>query len=1100
MISRSRQSSRSTTYKWIIVFLEHLGNLPLLRVNDNDLRCSGHGSIASVFVEESIPGLLPLFDTPDVGITEIPPKSDLNEYVIDNLEHGEPYHVRVSSWNGVGSVYGSSKYSSPAITVTSEAPFAPVNILVSSWDMSTLLVSWKSLEVKGAPITKYYLEWDTEASFENINGSKIIDYSCEVQRIYLSALNADYGGFFHIYFMGQISEPIHWDFNSENIKKALENLSTIMEVEVSTNEVLQRSVAPVSRAGREWLITFIRQKGNVPSLLVSTGYSSPSTIATGGSLSGSSASIEVFEIVEGSLPSSSLISKNIDVGSTYFVRLKAHNVNGWSDFAVSSIGVGPTKQVPSKPRNVVMNAISEKEIGISWDQPESNGGDSITKYAVQWDLSQAFNFGSSLVYAVNSTESSTYSFVIPHLIPNQRYFVRVLAYNSQGYGEAQVAMNFHKYFSTYVITLFSGGENFNTNEKFALKYLSNYGTEQTTNIMGVNCMTAELENNLNALDLKGGVSVMRDDKIIGGEQFLVQYKIHFLDSRDDGEVSLDDTELFTIFSNVKLVSSGNDFYTISPTNNVPTGPEDVVLTALSSTELGLSWLPPSFDGGSNVDSYLVEWSLSRSFGSGNNSTVTIQSFPTNSISATSTKYKYQILHLNRETTYFVRVSAHNSLGYSVAVQPSPVSLVTLDKTLYMPTGIKALHSSKSIANRVDIEWSLPTTNADGFATIPDDCGIEAGHTPSEAIAYYLQWDTDLSMENSNSYIADMIVGDDEFVRCCNNTKCLVEVGAEVQEISINSNDKKPITDGSVKVIYVGKQSHSMHITMFSGSKSAFISSYIGSSEISTGDYILVKDVLYKVDDYNFPEVTLSKPYNGSEKNESQLVYFNTPPSSCFDVAMNNSAIDMKSHIEENFDNSPFGEDIEVNKRSISSSYGIGSTYRITFTGSAFLDETTELFIEYCSNIFEVDNSPSLKPSVQIITLMDSSTLVPGTNYYFQVAAINHVGIGSFGPLIPLSETPKSLPGLAMDCKVYAIPTSSDSLRVEWERVISSNGSNITKYEIEFYLSGNLTATYVFNENNIEQDDIFSIVQTGLEPGSMYQVNVVAVNEMGRGKF
>ena len=1068
----------------------------MLQISDAYLECGDQGTIGIIFIQEKVTGILPRFDTPSSKMTEVVASPEI-DYLIDDLESGENYHVRVSAWNGVGSVYGSTKYSTPAVSITSETPNKPINLFVEPWNENTLRVSWKSLEGNGTPVTKFYLEWDTKSTFQISPVSKEVGMIHEVHRLYLSAINADFGGFFHIHFMGEVSERIYWDCNANDMKRLLENLSTINEVEVSSNEVLQSSLAPASRAGREWIITFTGHKGNIPSLLVSTGLSIPSIIAVSGSLTGTSVMVEVSEIQQGGIPTSCLISDSIAMGQTYFVRLKAFNENGWSSFVESVTDVGPRKQVPSKPRNVVMNVISQTEIGVSWTIPENSGSEPITKYTIQWDINETFYSGASSILNVdNRNDIDTYHIIVPNLIPNERYFVRVLAYNNIGYGEARLAVNFDSAVVSYKLSLFSENEDANINETFGLKYISNYGNEQITKTMKVNCATLELEENLNKLDLIGVVSVTKVNYEIDGP-FLVQYLIRVFGLHDDGVISFVDYDLHSISSSFDLVSLNKYPFSISPISTTPTGPRNAVLTTISNSELGISWLSSAFSGGSTIDSYLVEWCQSHSFGNDNNSVVFAHSIPAYT---NQTTYSYQIMNLNPGTIYFVRISAHNNHGYSIAAQSRPSSIMTSDTILYHPTDISVSISSRSIANRIEINWVLPTVDEKGFNTTPDSCGVSNGHTPLDATAYHIKWSKDSSMQNTNSYTAFMRRGDDDFIRCCTVNDCSVEIGAEVQQITVNSYMDKPITSGSLKVIYVGIQSHKMYINVTPGSKLAQVSSQLGSSEIAIGDYMLVQGKFYKIEDYEFPTLTLSNYFDGTVDTKPQLAYFNTPPSSCFDLATNNSAYDMQLHIDENFDNSPFGEEIRVSKHSFSSKVGVGSKYDVTFIGPSFYDETTNLLIEYCSSFFEVDGSTSFKPSVSTTTLMESTTLESGTKYYFQIAAINPLGMGPFGPVHPLSVEPKAPPGLATKCKVYAIPTSSDSLRVEWSKVALSNGSNVTKYEVEFYHNGYLNVTNVFEDINIGQTDSFSIVQSGLHPGWLYEVNVVAVNDVGRGKF
>ena len=118
-------------------------------------------------------------------------------------------------------------------------------------------------------------------------------------------------------------------------------------------------------------------------------------------------------------------------------------------------------------------------------------------------------------------------------------------------------------------------------------------------------------------------------------------------------------------------------------------------------------------------------------------------------------------------------------------------------------------STSDISNRLDLQWSLPAVDNNDFNTIPDFCGIHHGNTPDIASFYLVNWDTHPSMVNSKSYEVQMIAGDDKKLYCCPNVKCSIEIGAEVQVLTINSTENS-IHNGSFKVVHVGQQISVLH--------------------------------------------------------------------------------------------------------------------------------------------------------------------------------------------------------------------------------------------------------------------------------------------------
>jgi hypothetical protein len=124
----------------------------------------------------------------------------------------------------------------------------------------------------------------------------------------------------------------------------------------------------------------------------------------------------------------------------------------------------PSEQVPGVPVSVtaVSSATSTGgEIDIVWDRPrvphhgipcygttatpadcptpsggsdpESNGGDAINTYLISWSVSSTFSSGES--DSGSAEESSGTSHTISGLVEGNTYYIRIAAYNSNGYGD-----------------------------------------------------------------------------------------------------------------------------------------------------------------------------------------------------------------------------------------------------------------------------------------------------------------------------------------------------------------------------------------------------------------------------------------------------------------------------------------------------------------------------------------------------------------------------------------------------------------------------------------------------------------------------------------
>lgn len=160
----------------------------------------------------------------------------------------------------------------------------------------------------GSAITSYKVEWKINVdSVERANPelkpwdivfrSVIITSQPEIQIITTTSSAGDVSGYFVVHFMGQISNSIHYNSDEHEVKNALEAMSTVITVHVTLKVIAQSAAPPLVSPGRQWYITFISQPGDIPSLLVDMGFSQPSNIATGGTLSGSSPIVAVVTAV-----------------------------------------------------------------------------------------------------------------------------------------------------------------------------------------------------------------------------------------------------------------------------------------------------------------------------------------------------------------------------------------------------------------------------------------------------------------------------------------------------------------------------------------------------------------------------------------------------------------------------------------------------------------------------------------------------------------------------------------------------------------------------------------------------------------------------------
>jgi len=1224
IVTRKHMSQTKRTFQWNIIFVEHLGNVPLLSAHDH-LICSNGKPDSHIIVKERITGSFPNMEHSDF-IEIIPHARDrfLNQRV-DNLHLESAYHFKVSAWNGVGNSYGPSMHCKPAIVFPIGVPDSPSNILVTPVDNSRLEVSWTApLESRSAIISKYRIEWNDDIGQKEIqsiaimSSSKItgfmfitfkglrsgpiqisasaseiknsiealqniqkievatfvegfnmkwnitftsnvadqplmeIDTSSlrgehilseifevqkgsssildkdelsnkgtmeiggypEVQCIAVTTAANDLGGFFVAHFMGQVSTKIRYDDDEWDVKEALESMSTVFDIEVDIKELIQSSTIPPSSFGRKWCVTFISQKGNLPSLLVDTGTSAPSLVSASGTLTGSSPIVKVVTIIDGGMPSSFIIPQ-LKEGNPYVFRLQAFNGFVWSFPSFSSFYVSPEKQVPSEPIDVRAHVISGSQIGVSWNPPTFDGGAPILSYSVQWKCVNCLEYKSTSVTAEHLEACNRY--IISDLKLNDSYSVRVMARNSVGYGIIGSAELIDK-FIIHILQFNATNTSTYLNHKFSIN-IKTKDSEKNTGLLSFLSSSNQMADALNSLLNHGIVSVSREDHStiydstnIDTTQFHMIYRITFVNRPKKDEV-----HMFSIGGNNSSISSSfvqheKDFENeniIKVSYKRPSGPSNVMLFVVSRTELGVTWSEPLYNGGLSIRKYLVEWSESNQM---EKSKVTEQKLYLNSIespldySEVTTQNKLQIRGLEFGKRYYVRVSAYNAMGYSDAVSSSPEFAVPMEMKLYSPNSVSLRVSQLEIADRLDLHWSLPHNDSNGFITYPDECGITLGHTPNIASGYEVRFDTNPSMRNSTSYTIPMVKGDGQQMICCPHEECSIQLGAEVQTITLNSRSSSRISDGSFKIVYVGEQNLVALIIPSSGSQYVSLISSSIYHPISEGDFVRITEGVYKIIDVTENILTLSSPYTHGGSGTQIIAYYNSPPSTCIDYAVDSSAEAIRAHIANNFNDSPFSEEVKVSRRNFASPTGQGSSYHITFIGEAFSrDVVQELFIvsnlepwfdNDCKDPFKVGGLETAQVTIDVKTDFNSGSLAPGTSYFVEIAAINDAGIGMFAHSSPRYQKPRSRPGLAQNCKVRAVASSSNSLQVDWEGVDFNNGDGPSTYKVNFISDKNTTVSHLVED--IDERSLYSIVETRLIPGDLYEVFILATNDQGEG--
>ena len=129
----------------------------------------------------------------------------------------------------------------------------------------------------------------------------------------------------------------------------------------------------------------------------------------------------------------------LTAGQPYDARISAQNALGYSKPCPSvPATLAPPKQTPSQPTDVSLVPDSGQSLRVLFSHSESDGGDAITQYKLEWDTESSFdsNNGSPLGHysrVMASRIDCPCEQIISGLTKGVGYFVRVYAYNSFRY-------------------------------------------------------------------------------------------------------------------------------------------------------------------------------------------------------------------------------------------------------------------------------------------------------------------------------------------------------------------------------------------------------------------------------------------------------------------------------------------------------------------------------------------------------------------------------------------------------------------------------------------------------------------------------------------
>ena len=228
--------------------------------------------------------------------------------------------------------------------------------------------------------------------------------------------------------------------NSGSVQSKLEDLTAI----VTAGVVVDRD-GPDTNGGYVWRVTFMDDAPSGSSnYVVSVNSNLAENVKlTNGASSTSSMSVGAGALVTGvtytqctgtlQVPSGS--GGGLTKGTNYYTRVFAINAEGYSLPQTSVTAVAPTV-VPSAPTGVTLMVTSATELLVRWSAPSDTGGAAITSYKIEYATDSAFTAPTEVFHTLLSGGVPWHK-SLAGLITGTYYYVRVSAYNTNGYGPTQ---------------------------------------------------------------------------------------------------------------------------------------------------------------------------------------------------------------------------------------------------------------------------------------------------------------------------------------------------------------------------------------------------------------------------------------------------------------------------------------------------------------------------------------------------------------------------------------------------------------------------------------------------------------------------------------
>ena len=517
--------------------------------------------------------------------------------------------------------------------------------------------------------------------------------------------------------------------------------------------------------------------------------------------------------------------------------------------------------------------------------------------------------------------------------------------------------------------------------------------------------------------------------------------------------------------------------TSATTHDVPVAPTSLTATAMSATQIDLTWGAPS-DGGSPITDYVLEYSAD-----GNTSWTVLTTSGTMTTFSNNTG-------LIRGTTRHYRVAAINSVGtgaYSEKTSATTHDVPDAPKNLTATPGEK----------QVTLSWEVPANGGDDITHYAIKiAGTSDALETFSAVQVAVAEVTDGTIAGTNVNYVVTMTGVDSGTPLVNNTEYFFQVAAvnSVDTGEYSASDSATpgtsaspavpasltVTPGDAKMTLSwevpanGGEAITHYAIKIADTREA-LGSFVGV-QVAVGD--LTGDVTSVGANVSYI-VTVTGVNSGPALVNGTTYFFQIAAVNSIGTGNYTNTIDATTTVP----------DAPTNLTATAV-----SATEINLSWDAPSENGGSAITGYDLEFSENGSAPwmDLTTSSTMITFSDNTGLTAGSTRHYRVAAINNVGTGAYSD--EASATTHDVPDAPMN--LTAAVVSETQIDLSWDAPSEDGGSTITGYDLEYSVDGSIpwmdlttsATTIAFSDN------------TGLTAGTTRHYRVAAINDVGTGEY